>query len=71
MMVLPMRTCTSLRSVRFPTVTTVQYFRSLIQVKIEDEAKTKGIFEDLMGENVQPRKEFIVENASSAVNLDI
>ena len=45
--------------------------RSLIQVKIEDEAKTKGIFEDLMGENVQPRKEFIVEHASSAVNLDI
>ena len=45
--------------------------RSLIQVKIEDEAKTKGIFENLMGENVQPRKDFIDEHASNVVNLDI
>ena len=45
--------------------------RSLIQVKIEDEAKTKGIFENLMGENVQPKKDFIDEHASNVVNLDI
>ncbi len=45
--------------------------RLLIQVKIEDEAKTKGIFENLMGENVQPRKDFIDEHASNVVNLDI
>ena len=32
--------------------------RSLIQVKIDDEESSKGIFEDLMGENVLPRKEF-------------
>jgi DNA gyrase subunit B len=43
----------------------------LIQVKIEDEAKTKRIFENLMGENVQPRKDFIDEHAASVVNLDI
>ena len=45
--------------------------RLLIQVKIEDEAKTKRIFENLMGENVQPRKDFIDEHAASVVNLDI
>ncbi len=45
--------------------------RLLIQVKIEDEAKTKGIFENLMGENVQPRKDFIDAHASDVVNLDI
>ena len=45
--------------------------RLLIQVKIEDEAKTKGIFENLMGENVQPRKDFIDEHASNVINLDI
>ena len=45
--------------------------RLLIQVKIEDEDETKRIFEKLMGENVQPRKDFIDENAASVVNLDI
>ena len=45
--------------------------RSLIQVKIDDVEVSKGIFEDLMGENVLPRKEFIESRASSVVNLDI
>ncbi len=45
--------------------------RSLIQVKIDDEESTKGIFEDLMGENVLPRKEFIENRADKVVNLDI
>ncbi len=45
--------------------------RSLIQVKIDDEEKTKGIFEELMGENVLPRKEFIESRADKVVNLDI
>ena len=45
--------------------------RSLIQVKIDDEESTKGVFEDLMGENVLPRKEFIESRADKVVNLDI
>ncbi len=45
--------------------------RSLIQVKIDDEESTKGVFEDLMGENVLPRKEFIENRADKVVNLDI
>ena len=45
--------------------------RSLIQVKIDDEESSKGIFEDLMGENVLPRKEFIESRAESVTNLDI
>ena len=45
--------------------------RSLMQVKIDDEESTKGVFEDLMGENVLPRKEFIENRADKVVNLDI
>ena len=45
--------------------------RTLIQVRIDDAESTKGIFEDLMGENVVPRKEFIESRADSVVNLDI
>ena len=45
--------------------------RSLIQVKIDDEESSKGVFEDLMGENVLPRKEFIENRADKVVNLDI
>ena len=45
--------------------------RTLIQVRIDDVESTKGIFEDLMGENVIPRKEFIESRADSVVNLDI
>ena len=45
--------------------------RSLIQVKIDDEESTKGVFEDLMGENVLPRKEFIENRADKVVNVDI
>ena len=45
--------------------------RSLIQVTIDDEESSKGVFEDLMGENVLPRKEFIESRADKVINLDI
>ena len=45
--------------------------RSLIQVQINDEESSKGVFEDLMGENVLPRKEFIENRADKVINLDI
>ena len=43
----------------------------LIQIKEEDRALAEKTFEDLMGDNVAPRKTFIEENAHFAVNIDI
>ena len=45
--------------------------RSLIQIFYEDEAAADQLFEDLMGDNVAPRKLFIEENARYAGNIDI
>ncbi len=45
--------------------------RTLIKVKIDNVEITKGTFENLMGENVLPRKEFIETRADQVVNLDI
>jgi DNA gyrase subunit B len=45
--------------------------RTLLQVKVEDAVETDGIFTLLMGEEVEPRREFIEKNALSVTNLDI
>ena len=45
--------------------------RTLVQVHLEDAAEAAQIFEMLMGEEVEPRKKFIQENAHYADNLDI
>jgi len=45
--------------------------RTIIRVTIEDALRADEIFSDLMGDNVQPRKEFIQANAKYATNLDI
>jgi DNA gyrase subunit B len=45
--------------------------RTLCQVKIEDAAIASKIFQTLMGENVEPRREFIEKNAQYVKNLDI
>lgn len=45
--------------------------RTLIQVKIEDAMEADQIFEMLMGDDVEPRKNFITENAVYVKNLDI
>ncbi|MCH4286375.1 MULTISPECIES: DNA topoisomerase (ATP-hydrolyzing) subunit B [Amedibacillus] len=45
-------------------------FRTLKQVNIEDAIKADEVFEMLMGEDVEPRRQFIQENAEYA-NLDI
>ncbi len=45
--------------------------RSLLQVRIKDVAESNGLFEQLMGDVVEPRKQFIQENALSVSNLDI
>ena len=45
--------------------------RTLLQVKIDDEVESDMIFTVLMGDQVEPRREFIYENALEVSNLDI
>lgn len=45
--------------------------RTLLQVTVEDAQKADYIFTILMGDDVDPRKEFIVKHALEARNLDI
>ena len=44
--------------------------RTLKRIQLEDAARADEIFTVLMGEKVEPRKEFIERNAKYAVNLD-
>ena len=45
--------------------------RVMLQVTMEDAVKADETFSILMGDNVQPRKEFIEQNAQYVKNLDI
>ena len=45
--------------------------RTMLQVNIEDAAAANDIFMDLMGDNVEPRREFIEKNALAVQELDI
>ena len=45
--------------------------RTLLQVKVEDAVETDEIFTVLMGEQVEPRREFINDNALEVSMLDI
>ncbi len=44
--------------------------RTLLQVKVEDLADADDLFSKLMGDVVEPRREFIQKNALSVENLD-
>ena len=45
--------------------------RTLLQVKIGDQSEVDEIFSKLMGDVVEPRREFIQENALTVANLDV
>jgi DNA gyrase subunit B len=45
--------------------------RTMLQVKIKEGDEANDIFTRLMGEEVEPRREFIQENALQVANLDV
>jgi len=45
--------------------------RTLLQVRIEDAVAADEIFTVLMGDQVEPRRDFIVQNALEVKNLDV
>jgi len=45
--------------------------RTLLQVKLGDLSEADEIFSKLMGDVVEPRREFIQDNALNVSNLDV
>jgi DNA gyrase subunit B len=45
--------------------------RVLLQVRIDDAVRAEELFSILMGDQVEPRREFIEQNSIDVRNLDI
>ncbi len=45
--------------------------RTLVRVRVEDAVEADNIFTILMGDKVEPRREFIQKNALEVTDLDI
>jgi DNA gyrase subunit B len=45
--------------------------RTILQVQIEDAAIASNLFDRLMGDEVEPRRKFIEQNAKYVKNLDV
>ncbi len=45
--------------------------RTILRVEMEDAVRATGLFETLMGDEVEPRREFIAANAKYVRNLDV
>ena len=46
-------------------------YRSILRVEIDDAQRADGVFEELMGDDVEKRKFFIQSNAKKVSNLDV
>ena len=45
--------------------------RKMIRITIEDAAEAETLFTELMGDEVEPRRKFIADNAKFVQNLDV
>ena len=45
--------------------------RIMLQVRLEDAIRADEIFSTLMGDKVEPRKEFIEQNSKLVTDLDV
>jgi DNA gyrase subunit B len=45
--------------------------RKLVRVQIEDAQQSDALFTLLMGEEVEPRRDYIITHANEAQNIDV